>query len=281
MLQKANLRVSEHHDAPSSVHYRLDLSQSDDRDVYASLCKQARAQAGENFINEQLNGKPFEFQEELPKDPTEKLTRGIIELDFVTTRLSHEARYQFNLKDPIQRAKATKMLERVYLAKVSAPSAVLAGAEDDDEEEAGPGGEFAGGGGSGAGKGHSEEQKLGTIGSAHGGGDQWTNVTVDGKKVNVHEWRVNIDSKGAFKWREDIDSSGVAETLKETWRVPTKGVLEFDLITSNPMYESDHHCRGELPFDGDGSSSNLQTDWLAEFCVCPVLHHHHCRCCCQ
>ena len=225
MLQKANLRVSEHRDAPSSVHYCLDLSKSDDRDVYASLCKQARAQAGENFVNEQLNGKPFEFQEELPKDPTEKLTSGIVELDFVTTRLSHEARYQFNLKDPIQRAKATKMLERVYLAKVSAPSAVLSG-EDPDEV-----------GGGSADKGHSEEHKLGTIGTAHGGGDQWTNVTVDGKKVNVHEWRVNIDSKGAFKWREDIDSSGVAESLKETWRVPTKGMLEFDLITSNPMYE--------------------------------------------
>ena len=62
-----------------------------------------------------MNGKPFEFDEELPKDPTERLTRGVVELDFVTTRLSHEARYQFNLRDPVQRAKATKMLERVYV----------------------------------------------------------------------------------------------------------------------------------------------------------------------
>ena len=68
-----------------------------------------------------------------------------------------------------------------------------------------------------------------------GGGDQWTNVTVDGKKVNVHEWRVNIDSAGTFQWRGDIDASKIADTLKETWRVPTKGMLEFDLITSNPM----------------------------------------------
>ena len=44
MLQKANMRVSEHRDAPSSVHYVLNLAKSDDRDVYASLCAQARAQ---------------------------------------------------------------------------------------------------------------------------------------------------------------------------------------------------------------------------------------------
>ena len=67
------------------------------------------------------------------------------------------------------------------------------------------------------------------------GGDQWTNITVDGKPVNIHEWRVNIDTGGAFKWREEIDRRNVANTLRETWRVPTKGVLEFDLVTSNPM----------------------------------------------
>ena len=244
MIQKANMRVTEHKEAPNSVHYVLDLAKADDRDVYSSLCSQARAQAGENFVNETLNGEKFEFDEEQPKDPTERLTRGIIELDFVTTRLSHEARYQFDLRDPIQHAKATKMLERVYLSqKVGMLADVKAEEEGDtpnDGETENPDAEAPP-------KDEGEEtKKLGTIGSTQGGGDQWTNVTVDGKKVNVHEWRVNIDSKGAFKWREDIDSKGVEDTLRATWRVPTKGILEFDLITSNPMYMFSDHYRLNL-----------------------------------
>ena len=165
------------------------------------MCQQAREQPGENFLNETLNGKPFEFDEDLDVDPVEQLTKGIIELDFVTTRLAHEARYSFDLSKPMQHAKASKMLERKFLSA-----------------KAGDGSQ----------------------------GDQWRNTTLDKEPVNPHEWRVNITEEGNFQWRDEIQEDSINDSMKGTWRVPTKGFLEFDLITNNPMHLYSDHYRLNL-----------------------------------
>ncbi|KDO30073.1 hypothetical protein SPRG_05264 [Saprolegnia parasitica CBS 223.65] len=97
-----------------TVHFRLDLASPHDRAMVLILMQRANAERGENWRNETLDGVPFEFQEDTMGPPwLEAHEKGILELDYVSTRLFCEKHYALDLGKPTDRAIAWKLLERV------------------------------------------------------------------------------------------------------------------------------------------------------------------------
>eukprot|EP00941_MAST-03F_sp_MAST-3F-sp1_P002588 g2588.t1 len=135
----------------SSIHYKLDLANETERAIFKELLRAARQQEGENWIGETYNGEIFDFDEDLPMGEhwIEKKEDGIVELDFFSTRMKHERQEKYLLSDPMQRAKASGLLERVYLSSHGNGS-------DDSEDK---------------------------------GSDEWRNVKIDGVPCDLQDFR--------------------------------------------------------------------------------------------
>jgi len=107
------LRLEFAHTSPkptSIVHYTLDLSWPRDREIARQLWIRALAEPGENWLNEQIDGRIFGLQEggsqwKLPE-------QGILQLDYATFQLKYEENYTLDLAKPPHRALLAKMLER-------------------------------------------------------------------------------------------------------------------------------------------------------------------------
>jgi hypothetical protein len=64
-------------------------------------------------------GVPFDFDEEMQGLPwINRLHKGILALDYVSTTLAHEASYKLDLMDTKDRALAMTVLERAYQSQV-------------------------------------------------------------------------------------------------------------------------------------------------------------------
>lgn len=99
-----------------AVHFRLDLSRPDDHATAVALVQRAVDEPGENWLNETLNGEPFEFdEEEHSVEWIENMKSGILELEYRASSLASEAHYTLDLSVDMDHAVAYKLLERTFM----------------------------------------------------------------------------------------------------------------------------------------------------------------------
>lgn len=97
------------------VSFELDLANPVDHKMAVLLVEQAIKEPGENWINEKLDGVPFNFNEEENNVAwIKELHTGVLTLDYITTGLSHEASYALDLSIPSEHSLMYKLLDRVY-----------------------------------------------------------------------------------------------------------------------------------------------------------------------
>ncbi|RQM24623.1 hypothetical protein B5M09_003089 [Aphanomyces astaci] len=237
------------------IHFRLDLAKPSDRAMARALMERAEAESGENWINETLDGVPFDFDELaqsgirwLDGHPT-----GVLELDYITTTLFCESHYKLKLQDKSDRAMAWKLLERVqrsqnnshdvgdewrHLTLDGAPLSLEAWAVAQSVAVAAL---------STATKWKWRVPMQGTIEF-----DYFTphphhvlahhyrlDLANDADRVLAHELRVrSLDGIGECWWNEEIDGYPfrLTESLDVDFDFPTRGLLEFDFILLRPAH---------------------------------------------
>ncbi|KAL1522969.1 hypothetical protein AB1Y20_017933 [Prymnesium parvum] len=97
----------------TAVHYSLDLADSSQREIAISLWQKAVIEPGENWMNETLDGKPFQMDEsnlawDLP-------TEGLLEVDYVSYDMKFEAFYDLDLADLEERTICANLIERAKM----------------------------------------------------------------------------------------------------------------------------------------------------------------------
>ena len=81
----------------TTIHYSLDLAETSEREIAISLWQRATIEPGENWINETMNGEPFDMDEanlgwDLPNE-------GRLELDYISYEMKFEAAYELSLSN--------------------------------------------------------------------------------------------------------------------------------------------------------------------------------------
>ena len=99
-----------------SVHFKLDLSNSDERKVAQKLINRALTEPGENWKNETFNGSSFDFDEK-NESWLQDHRQGILELDYVSSKLRHEAHYSLDLSVRTEHSICQKLLDRVFKSR--------------------------------------------------------------------------------------------------------------------------------------------------------------------
>eukprot|EP00948_MAST-09A_sp_MAST-9A-sp1_P000855 g855.t1 len=102
-----------------STHFCLNLAYEDERKICETLMRRAVQEPGENWYNEMLDGKPFDFVETAQNvdDFLENNTNGVLDVDYVSTSLKYEKHYVLRLNNKADHAQAEKLLERVYISE--------------------------------------------------------------------------------------------------------------------------------------------------------------------
>lgn len=196
--------------AKSNMSYRLDLSKEDDRMMLRQVLRAARAQPGENLLNETYDGEPFDFDEDTSSHWIEDKREGIFECTFKSTKLVLQRRMSFDLESQNDVLIVRQILERVFQAKF--------GSDEVDSS-----------------------------------GETWQNATLDGTPLDLSELRVNLDEYG-----EDTndappqkESEAEQDARFSGWRLPSTGILSFDLYIRHPRQVAVETYRFDLNVTSD------------------------------
>ena len=203
------------------VHFRLDMSKIDDRGIMRTMLRRARSEPGDNIINVFINDRPISFNGHSTEDQRklQSLTNGIVTFAYSTTLMRHEQHWKLNLKIPCDNAIVHKLLEKIYNSAVKISE--RKGDDGDDDID------------------------FKTLSTAelieNATQDTWTNTMLDNKRFELHSWYVHF-GETSQSILDHIDGSHTDDfkrkkhtTAANIWRVPTKGMLEFDSVSSHPQ----------------------------------------------
>ncbi|EQC35903.1 hypothetical protein SDRG_06651 [Saprolegnia diclina VS20] len=231
-----------------TVHFRLDLANAHDRAMVQILMQRASAERGENWRHETLNSVPFEFREDttgpqwLEAHPT-----GILELDYVSTRLFCEKHYSLDLSQSTDRAIAWKLLERVERSHQALSdrsdawhNMTLDGEPTALSEWEKPAFALRG----------KWKWRVPTVGQL-----EFDFYTPEPHQVHAKHYRLDLanthdrhiaqelrvrsfESIGECWWNEEIDGYPfrMAESATAEYEFPRKGVLSFDFLVLRPAH---------------------------------------------
>lgn len=152
---------------------------------------------------------PFDFDES--KHDVEwvhSLTTQILTLSYLSTTLTHEARYCLDLSKQSDHVIAYKLLERVLESKRST--------EVEDVVPVDP--------------------------MSKPGGCNLLNTTLDGAPLKLSKWRVGRQVGDAWV----VPTTGLAAHVRGQWRVPKRGVFCCDFIAADPVHLTTQHHRFDL-----------------------------------
>eukprot|EP00753_Platysulcus_tardus_P008896 PLAT169.3.p1 GENE.PLAT169.3~~PLAT169.3.p1 ORF type:complete len:1250 (+),score=474.32 PLAT169.3:25-3774(+) len=77
-------------------------------------------------------------------------------------------------------------------------------------------------------------------------GDSWKNITYNGRPMKLEAWSVRFTTtSGVVSRHEDVDRI-VTSSVRNKWRVPRAGILEFDHCTANPQRIHSRHYSLDL-----------------------------------
>ena len=129
----------------------------------------------------------------------------MVEFDYQSTSLRHEHHYKLNLAKPVDNALCHKLLERVFLTSIEARDSVI-------ETQL------------------RNEENVGEIllPKQH---DEWKNSKFNGVSFTLDSWVVSQAENGATSKHEE---NRMHISVQQTWKVPSKGLLELDFHTAHP-----------------------------------------------